>query len=122
MNPVLLPKVRSDLLKHSCRGMGCRLRIASFVGKPCSPGAEAVHLDGLAPALGKGTSTKVSDLNMVAGCRVCHDLLARLDPAWQKLVDLHPAAVQKQIHRAHMETLALWLQAEALIVPDGRMI
>ena len=76
----------------------------------------------MAPAMGKGISTKVSDLNIAAGCQVCHDLLARVDPAWQILMDRYPAAVQRQIHQAHMETLARWLECEAIVVPDGAIL
>ena len=103
--------------------MPCALRIGTFVGKRCSPGTVVgVHLDGIAPALGKGTSTKVSDLNMVAGCQTCHDLLARVDPAWQVLMNTYPAAVQRQIHLAHMETLARWVQMDLIEVKGGEVI
>lgn len=122
-NPHLLVKVRSELLKAACRGMPCTLRLGTFLNMPCHHGdSEAVHLDGMAPALGKGQGTKVSDLNMVAGCRLCHSLLDRSHHGWQVLVDKYPAAVLRQIHLAHMETIARWVSAEVLIVPDMKVI
>lgn len=122
-NPHLLPKVRSDGLRREIANMQCELRIASFVGRSCSPGTVVpVHMDGLAPSLGKGTGTKVSDLNMVAGCQTCHDILARVDPVWQVILERYPAAAQKQIHLSHQATLARWLGAGRLIVPDGEII
>lgn len=123
MNPQLLPKVRSDGLRELVPNQECLLKLGTFIGRPCSgPVSEFVHLDGIAPALGKGQSTKVSDLNGLGGCRVCHGILSRIDPAWMKLMDSHPAAVQRHVHMSHMAQLGIWLRDEKLIVPDGVII
>lgn len=125
-NPHMLPKVRSDALRNSAGDDGifpqCELRIASFLGQQCSGGLVGVHLDGIAPAMGKGTGTKVSDLNMVVGCQRCHDLLARVNPGWQVLMDRYPAAAQRQIHMGHMATQARWVGSGLIVVPDGTII
>lgn len=123
MNPHLLPKVRSTTLGDDCRSMGCQLRLGTFIGIPCSNDCEQVHLDGIAPALGKGVGTKVSDLNSVGGCRSCHNILAKISGSgWQRLMDTYPTAAQRQIHFAHMTTIAHWLGSGAIIVPDGEII
>lgn len=123
MNPHLLPKVRSTTLKEDTRGHECFLKLGTFIGRPCTgPISENVHLDGIVRSLGKGASTKVSDLNSVGACRGCHDILARVDPIWSVLVDRYPVAVMQQIHFAHMIELARWLESGAIVVPDGTIL
>lgn len=123
LNPHMLPKVRSEALKEKTRDHECFLKLGTFIGKSCTgPTSENVHLDGIAPALGKGQGTKVSDLNSVGGCRGCHDLLARVDPAWEVLMERYPAAVLRQIHMAHMAQLAIWIDAGVITVLDGEIV
>jgi hypothetical protein len=114
----VLPKVRSRKLLDACRHMPCTLRLASFGGMQCAPQDTVVpcHIDGVG---GKGTGTKVSDLYVAAGCFVCHNLLdpAR-DPRGMKLAQMYPAAWAHQIHRAHCETMAYWIQ-DGLIQIEG---
>jgi len=80
----LLPKLRSRLLLNHIGGLPCSLRIASLVqGGRCAHESTVVacHL----PTLGKGMSTKVSDLFVAAGCAACHDLLDRRDSRWSEI-------------------------------------
>ncbi len=125
-NPHMSAKVRSKALRRACHDMpGCTLRIGTFVGKSCSTPDTLVdaHLDGLAPSLGKGTSTKVSDLNMVAACYSCHEIIAGVDQkTLTKIIENYPAAALARIHGAHQETLAQWLSMGLLVIPDGEII
>lgn len=118
-NPHMLTKVRSTLLRHSCSGMPCTLRISSFRGRPCASQSTVVgcHL----PVFGKGVSTKVSDLFMAAGCANCHELLDMVDRGAHEL--RKDPEFWRQIHRAHCETLARWIMCEALPAPtDAELI
>lgn len=116
----VLPKVRSRKLLDACAIMPCTLRLAGFGGMQCAPQDTVVgcHLDGIG---GKGTGTKVSDLFVAAGCRVCHDLIDRRDPRGMKLAELYPGAWAHQIHRAHCETMSYWIQ-DGLIQIEGAEI
>lgn len=116
----VLPKVRSRDLLDACADYPCTLRLASFGGMQCAPQNTVVpcHLDGMG---GKGAGTKVSDLFVAAGCFVCHQLIDRRDPRGMKLAQLYPAAWAHQIHRAHCETLAYWVQ-DGLIHIEGAEI
>lgn len=120
-NPMLLPKVRSEALMHECRNMPCELRIASFLGLPCAGDDTVVgcHIEG---SIGKGTSTKVSDLFVAAGCRVCHDLLACVDPRGHVIQERYPSAFWHQVMRANQATVSRWIMAGLIVVPDAELI
>lgn len=82
MNPQLLPKVRSDLLMQTIRGQfPCTARVSSFFpGHRCSDVSTVVgcHLP-VGPSGGKGVSTKVTDLAVLAGCFNCHQIIDGVD-------------------------------------------
>jgi len=120
-NPMLLPKVRSDGLMEACGGMPCELRIGTFLGIPCAGQNTVVgcHIEG---SIGKGTSTKVSDLFVAAGCRVCHDLLAGVDPRGHIIRERYPSAFWHQVMRANQATISRWIMAGLVAVPDGEII
>lgn len=121
LNPHMLPKVRSEKLRESCACMPCTLRIASFAGLPCSSQDTVVgcHL----PVFGKGTSTKVSDLFIAAGCFQCHDLLDfERNKVGLEIAQRYPRAFYERLMLGHAETLARWIAAGHLIVPDGNLI
>lgn len=108
MNPDLLPKVRSESLMSACRHMPCTLRVASFVGQRCAPQDTVVgcHL----PTIGKGVSTKVSDLYVAAGCFHCHNIVDGRDKRiLESIVANYPAAYADRLMRANHETLARWV-------------
>lgn len=105
-NPQLLPKVRSESLMQMMQHMPCTLRIASFIpGRKCAPQSTVVgcHL----PTIGKGMSTKVTDLAVAAGCQHCHDLLDGRDRAGRDyLIEHCSAAVATRMTDALVETHA----------------
>ena len=107
LNPHLLPKVRSEALLQAVRFMPCELRLSTFLNIPCAPQNTVVpcHI----PTIGKGAGTKVSDLFVAAGCRVCHDLLDRRDPRIRDIEALYPAAELDQIMRAMCATQSRWI-------------
>jgi len=116
--PALLPKVRSKAVLGAVRGMPCTLRIATFVpGHRCADPATVVpcHVGNL----GKGMSTKVSDLSVAAGCMACHDLLDGRDSRRAWLIENYPAAVQHRALMGVLETQAMLLMRGALIIPDA---
>ena len=116
----LLPKLRSDDLIMATHDMPCSLRIASFLGRPCSGSTMAVHLDMVG---GKGIGTKVSDLAVVAGCDACHCLLDGRDGAgWRALMENHRAAVLDRCIRGLAETQARLLEAGIITVKGGKVI
>lgn len=112
--PHLLTKVRSEVLMQSIGGKGvdlnidgpmhCTLRLAGLVGLRCADRSTVVGCH--QGNLGKGTSTKTSDLSVVAGCLVCHMLQERLLTGW-KLLHLDPemrALMYERILAATHET------------------
>ena len=120
-NPDLLPKIRSDALMRACGSMPCSLRVASFVGLPCAPQATVVgcHI----PTIGKGTSTKVSDVFVAAGCAVCHDIVdGRNKKALDVIMDRYPAAFQERLMRANHETISRWVSMGLITVKGGKVI
>lgn len=112
----LLPKVRSSALTDACAAMPCTLRLAGFLGLPCAHQSTVVacHL----PTIGKGVSTKVSDLFCAAGCATCHDLIDGRDPRGFDIAERYPAAFHQQMMRAGHETQSRWL-AMGLIHVEG---
>lgn len=118
----LLPKVRSDLIMASAAGQLCSLRISSFVpGHRCSDRGTtiAAHL----PVIGKGTSTKVTDLATVYCCFHCHAILDGADAGRQKYVLEHfPAAVVERMLNALVETQARLVEQEIITVKGAELI
>lgn len=120
MPPVLLPKVRSADLIEATHGMPCSLRIASFLGRPCSGSVMAVHLDF---THGKGMGTKVTDLAVVAGCDACHRLLDWRDKAGaDALRERYSTALMTQVCRALVETHARLAGLGVITIKGGTLV
>lgn len=121
INPHLLPKIRSEALMQSATMFpACTLKLGSFVGIPCAPSSTFVmcHL----PTIGKGMSTKVSDLFTACGCATCHDILDGRHSTGHDIRWMYSAAFAEQIMRAHHETMSRWVGMGLLIVPDMDVI
>lgn len=119
--PHLLPKVRSKKLMAAMAGLPCTLRIASFIpGHTCSHQSTVVgcHL----PVIGKGTSTKVTDLAVAAGCFNCHALNEGVDKRINEIMDRYPAGLTMRYLNALIETHALLIQHGIIVVPDGEIV
>lgn len=120
-NPYMLPKVRSKSLLQACRHMPCTLRIASFVGQSCAAQSTVVpcHL----PTIGKGTSTKVSDLFVAAGCLHCHDIIdGRQQRILETIVSDYPAAFADRLMRGNHETIARWVGMGLITGEDWEIV
>jgi hypothetical protein len=119
-NPDLLPKIRSVDLLDACRYMPCTLRIASFAGMRCAPQDTVVpcHL----PTIGKGVSTKVSDLYVAAGCALCHDLVDGRDKRGFVIADTYPGAFAERLMRGNHETIARWVAMGLIEVKGGEIL
>ena len=121
INPHMLPKVRSEALTRACAEMPCTLRISTFIGVPCAHQSTVVgcHL----PIFGKGTLTKVTDLAVVAGCSVCHDLLDwERNKLGQKIRDEFPYPFMMQLFRAQNETQARWVAMGLIQITGAKII
>ena len=116
----LLPKVRSPALMAAIQGMPCSLRLASFGGMSCASQKTVVgcHVG----SVGKGMSTKVSDLMVAAGCATCHDLLDRRNREGMNLADRYPAAWPSQILRAVAETQARLVEMGIIVVLGAKVL
>ena len=119
-NPHMLPKVRSKKLTQAVKIMPCYLKIASFAGMPCSGRDTNVicHL----PTIGKGASTKVSDLYGASGCATCHDLLDERNELGCKIRENYPHAYYEQLMRAGHATLGAWVSLDLIKVSGGKII
>lgn len=111
-NPNLLPKVRSDALTRSANfaehGIPCTARVASFIpGHRCSDPSTNVFAH--YGKLGKGMSTKASDLNGFIACGACHDLIDARDARVWEILDAYPRAFFERIIEAGNETRAHWV-------------
>lgn len=117
MNPQLLPKVRSESLRASAKLIPCTARISLFVpGHRCASQDTNVFCHG--GNVGKGMSTKVSDLNGFVGCINCHDLYDRRDKRVWDVVERYPSAFYERIMNATFETQAHWVSMGLITGPD----
>lgn len=120
-NPALLPKVRSRPLLDAIRFMPCELRIASLVpGHRCADQSTVVgcHL----PTIGKGMSTKVSDLFVAAGCQHCHDIIDGRDQKSARYIAEHyPTAMMERMMKGNHATISRWV-AMGLLTVEGMEI
>jgi|GEM_PF-6339850 len=109
-NPMLLPKIRSGALLGAVRDMPCALRIASFI-----PGGMCAHQSTVVPChidmtIGKGMSSKVSDLFVAAGCIHCHDIMDGRDRKGRDYITAnYPTAMVERILKGMAETQARWV-------------
>lgn len=121
LNPHTLPKVRSEWLMGSARSFpACTLKLGSFVGVRCAGNDTLVmcHL----PTIGKGMSTKVSDLFVACGCATCHSILDGVHEASRLIRDRYPTALAEQIMRANHETQSRWVQMGLLEVKGMEVV
>ncbi len=109
-SPALLPKVRSEPLMEAIADMPCTLRVSSFYpGHSCASAATVVgcHLD----SVGKGMSTKSTDLAVVAGCLNCHAILDGVDTKRHAYIaEKYPTAFESRLRAALIETHAMLIQ------------
>jgi hypothetical protein len=116
-NPHMLPKVRSEKLTQAIRGMPCDLMIGTFIGIPCS-GVDTV-VGAHPPISGKGTSTKVTDLSIIAACASCHDLLDHeRNQQGRYIREKYPHGFWEQMFKAQNATQAR-LVGMGIIQVDG---
>jgi len=120
-NPQLLPKVRSQAIMQAANGQPCSLRIASFVGLQCSGSHTVVgcHL----PVVGRGVSTKATDLAVAFGCQTCHDILdGRNQNAQAVIIDKYATALATRLLNALVETQARLVGMGIITVEGGEVI
>jgi hypothetical protein len=116
----LLPKVRSPAIMSAMQHMPCSLRIGTFLGLPCARQETNVgcHL----PVIGKGMGTKVSDLFVVCGCRICHDLMDARDKRGIHLREAYPAAYVDRLLQALVETQSRLVAMGIIVVTEGEIV
>ena len=121
-NPQLLPKVRSDLIMASAAGQHCALRVSSlYPGHKCAgrDTTVACHL----PTIGKGTSTKVTDLAVAFGCAHCHAIVDGPDKKRRDFIETnYPAAYAGRLLDALVETQARLVGEAIIFVRDGEIL
>lgn len=125
--PHMLVKVRSEAIMREIRGAGdgpqfpCALRVSSlYPGHKCSPGTVVgCHLSGL----GKGMSTKVTDIAVGAGCMNCHRIIDGVD---QHILDFilekYPTAYGNRLLLGLIETLSIGIERGVIAVPGAELI
>ena len=129
--PHMLPKVRSEVLMDAIGGklngrpstgpMPCTPRISGLVaGHRCASSETVVgaHLGNL----GKGMSTKVSDLNVVAACLHCHNLIDGVDSRWWWLMENPCFTTMQRLLTAQHETQAMLLDLGIISVLGAEII
>tara|TARA_R110000851_G_scaffold22626_14_gene67041 strand:+ start:142 stop:522 length:381 start_codon:yes stop_codon:yes gene_type:complete len=121
--PHMMTKVRSEAIRKEAEGKPCTLRISSFYpGYTCSSEETTVlvHLDDVG---GQSTASKVTDIAGCFGCGQCHDILSGVDiKARDYIRDTYPLALGHRIYTALVETQAMLMDSNLLIVPDGELI
>jgi len=119
--PQRLPKVRSTAITSAAMGSPCTARLASFLGLQCESRATTVnaHL----PVLGKGTSTKVTDMASSFTCSLCHDILDRRRPElFDAIAERYPAGIALRMLESLVETHAILIDMGVIQVKDARII
>ena len=120
-NPHSFIKVRSKAIMRAARDVPCQLRISNFIpGHNCSDNSTSVMAH--PPGVGKGISTKVSDLGTIITCYSCHELLDGRDSRQKYLLDHYPAGVQERITLGILATLQILVDMGVIVVPDGEII
>tara|TARA_R100001086_G_scaffold223680_1_gene141481 strand:- start:17430 stop:17762 length:333 start_codon:yes stop_codon:yes gene_type:complete len=102
-------------------GMGCQLRIATFIGLSCSDRDTCVMAHNPFSPL-KGQATKGCDVGTICACQVCHDLLDMRREGWIHLREKYGFAFMEQIIRAEHTTRAHLIGAGFIVIPDGNLI
>ena len=114
MSVVLLPKVRSKKLMAAAKGQMCSLRLPGI----CNHNPQTTVLAHL-PGIGKGISTKVSDLHGAFACSACHDAIDRF--GYEKF-GLTAAMVLDAMLRGHCETQARWVSLGLISGTDWEIV
>lgn len=124
-NPHMLPKVRSESLTRSAKfaeyEIGCTARVSSFIpGHRCSSDYTTVfsHVG----KLGKGKSTKTSDINGIIACQNCHDLIDAVDNRVWWIIENYPRAFYERLWEAGCETRAHWVRLGLINGKDWTVI
>jgi len=120
-------KVRSKALMDAHRHYPCTIRIAGLIpGFRCASSETVVGVHperlGTGGVIGKGTSTKASDLYAMAGCFHCHNLISGVDPRIEWIMKNHQLILLQRMNSALHETLALHIDLGVVIVPDAELI
>lgn len=121
-NPELLPKVRSKKIMSSANGQHCALRVSSFYpGHKCAGEDTTVtcHIQ----TIGKGTSTKVTDLAVAYGCSHCHAIVDGVDKKRAEYITTnYPTAFVQRLLDAMIETQSRLVGEAILFVVDGEIL
>jgi hypothetical protein len=121
LNPALLPKVRSKAIMQAMRGYPCALRVSTlYPGHRCADRATVVgcHI----PTIGKGISTKVSDLFVAAGCLHCHAIIDGVDNKRREyILQNYPAAYGARLLDGLAETQSRLVADGIIQVPSGEV-
>lgn len=112
--PVLLPKLRSEILMASAAGMPCSLRLPGI----CNHNA-ATTVNCHLPGIGKSMASKVSDLHTAFGCSACHTAIDTF--GWEKR-GLSAAVVLDAMLRGHAETQARLVALKIITVKGARIV
>lgn len=118
-NPNMATKIRSPKIMDSAKGKPCTLRISSFLpGHKCS--GEDTTVGAHLPVLGKGVSTKATDLAVVYCCANCHAILDGVDyKAAEYIREHYAAAAAERMLNALVETHAMLIDQGILIMPHA---
>lgn len=114
INPVLLPKVRSDGVMAFAAGQSCALRLPGICNHD-----RATTVMGHLPHPGKGVGTKGSDIHAAFVCSACH---VAIDTHAYEKHGLTAAVVLDAMLRGLAETQGHMLAAGLIVVPDGELI
>lgn len=121
LNPALLPKVRSEAIMQAMGGYPCALRVSTlYPGHRCADRATVVGCH--VPTIGKGMSTKVSDLFVAAGCLHCHDIVDGRDQKRREyILQNYPAAYGARLLDGLAETQSRLVADGIIQVPSGEV-
>ena len=125
--PHMLPKVRSKKLMAAYEEYPCTLRISGIIhGFQCASNDTVVGVHperfGSGGVIGKGMSTKASDMLTMAGCFHCHNLISGVDPRIEWIIQNHKELFLQRCNAALHETLALHIQSGVIIIPDATFV
>lgn len=120
--PHLLPVVRSKEITNAANGAPCTLRVSSFYpGHRCADPSTVVacHIS----SVGRGMSTKDTDLGVAFGCAHCHAIVDRIDRQRANYIaEKWPSAFIWRVHEAVMETQAILIDQGVIIVPGAEIL
>lgn len=120
-------KVRSKKLMAAHAEYPCTLRISGLIpGHRCSAKDTVVGVHperlGTGGVIGKGVSTKASDLYTMAGCLNCHNLISGVDPRIAWIIEHEQLRLLQRMNSALHETLALHIDAGIITVKGAKLI